>query len=112
MKTHQVVEENLKPGIKLIEVQNMIGKLLKDEGYGDHYVVGFAHGVGLLPEEDPITTIVGPHRQYEVKENMALAAIHAPLTIPGIGTIKFEDTYLIKSEKPEKLTKFDYELVL
>ncbi|HDO42283.1 MAG TPA: aminopeptidase P family protein [Candidatus Bathyarchaeota archaeon] len=112
MKTHQMVEENLKPGIKLIEVQNMIGKLLKDEGYSDHYVIGFAHGVGLLPEEDPITTIVGPHRQYEVKEDMTLAAIHAPLTIPGIGTIKFEDTYLMKPEKPEKLTKFDYELVL
>ena len=54
-----MVEENLKPGIKLIEVQNMIGKILKDEGYGDYYVIGFAHGVGLLPEEDPITTIVG-----------------------------------------------------
>ena len=110
MKTHQAVEENLKPGIKLIEVQNMIGKLLK--GYSDHYIIGFAHGVGLLPEEDPITTIVGPHRQYEVKEDMTLAAIHAPLTIPGIGTIKFEDTYLIKPEKLEKLTKFDYELIL
>ena len=112
MKTHQIVEENLKPGTKLIDIQNMIGKLLENEGYRDYYVIGFAHGVGLLPEEDPITTIVGPHRQYKVMENMTLAAIHAPLTIPEIGTIKFEDTYWIKPEKPEKLTKFDYELTL
>jgi len=111
MKAHQIVEENLKPGVKLIEVQNMIGKSFKETGYGNYYVIGFAHGVGLLPEEDPITTIVGPHRQYQVRENMTLASIHAPLTIPGIGTIKFEDTYWIKPEKPEKLTKFDYELV-
>ena len=111
MKAHQTVEENLKPGVKLIEVQNMIGKSFKETGYGNYYVIGFAHGVGLLPEEDPITTIVGPHRQYQVRENMTLASIHAPLTIPGIGTIKFEDTYWIKPEKPEKLTKFDYELV-
>ena len=111
MKAHQIVEENLKPGVRLIEVQNMIGKLFEREGYSDYYVIGFAHGVGLLPEEDPITTIVGPHRQYKAVENMILAAIHAPLTIPGIGTIKFEDTYWIRPEKPEKLTKFDYELV-
>jgi len=111
MKAHQIVEENLKPGVRLIEVQNMIGKLFEKEGYSDYYVIGFAHGVGLLPEEDPITTIVGPHRQYKAVENMILATIHAPLTIPGIGTIKFEDTYWIRPEKPEKLTKFDYELV-
>jgi len=111
MKTHRMVEENLKPGVKLIEVQNMIGRVLEGEGYMDYYVVGFTHGVGLLPEEDPITTIVGPHRQYEVRENMTLAAIHAPLTIPNVGTIKFEDTYLINSEGPERLTRFDYELI-
>ncbi|RLI19650.1 aminopeptidase P family protein [Candidatus Bathyarchaeota archaeon] len=112
MKAHQIVEENLNPGTKLIEVQNMIGKLFEEKGYSDYYVIGFTHGVGLLPEEDPITTIVGPHRQYKATENMVLAAIHAPLTIPRIGTIKFEDTYWIRPEKPEKLTKFDYELTL
>jgi len=111
MKARQVVEENLKTGVKLIDVQNMIGKIFEAEGYGDYYVIGFTHGVGLLPEEDPITTIIGPHRQYKAAENMVLAAIHAPLTIPGIGIIKFEDTYWIRTERPEKLTKFDYKLV-
>ena len=112
MKAHQTVEENLKPGIRLIEVENMVGKSFEDTGFSDYHVAGFAHGVGLLPEEDPITTIVAPHRRYKVAENMVLAAIHAPLTVPGVGTIKFEDTYRIKPEKPERLTKFDYELAL
>ena len=109
MEQHQKAEENLKPGIKLIEVENMLKKLVETRGYGNFYVTGFTHGVGLLTEEDPITTIVAPHRQYKILENMVLASIHAPLPIPRIGTIKIEDTYLIKANKPEKLTSFSYE---
>ncbi len=74
-------------------------------------MTGFAHGVGLLTEEDPITTIVVPHRRYKAVENMVLASVHAPLTVPGIGTIKFEDTYVVQLGVPERLTKFDYEII-
>jgi len=111
MEAHETAEQNLKPGTQLIEVETKIRKLIEDNGYGDYYVTGFAHGVGLLTEEDPITTIVVPHRRYKAVENMVLASIHAPLTVPNIGTVKLEDTYTIKTEKPEKLTKFEYELI-
>ena len=111
IEIHKKAEENLKPGIKLIEIQEELKRIIYEREYGDYYVAGFAHGVGLLPEEDPITTIVVPHRQYKIKENMVLASIHAPLTIPGIGTIKIEDTYAITKEKPQKLTKFEYKIV-
>jgi Xaa-Pro dipeptidase len=72
-------------------------------------VKGFAHGVGLLVEEDPITTIIIPHRRQILKENMVISAIHAPLAIPGIGAIKTEDTFLISSNEAEQLTKFHEE---
>jgi len=111
MEAHRMAEENLKPGKRLIEVENLLRRLIEDKGYGEYYVAGFTHGVGLLIEEDPITTIIVPHRRYEIMENMTLASIHAPLAIPGIGTLKFEDTYLVLSEKAEKLTEFEYEIV-
>ena len=111
MEAHRTAEENLKLGKRLIEVEELLRKLIEGRGYKDYYVTGFAHGVGLMIEEDPITTIVAPHRRYEILENMVLASIHAPLTIPGIGTLKLEDTYVVRPEKAEKLTKFDYELV-
>jgi len=110
MEARCTAEENLQPGTKLIEVETLLRKLLENRGYGNYYVTGFTHGVGLLTEEDPITTIVAPHRQYEAVENMVLAFIHAPLTIPNIGTVKMEDTYVVKREKPEKLTEFEYEI--
>ncbi len=111
MEVHRKAEENLKHGTQLIEIEKLLRKLVEDRGYGDYYVTGFAHGVGLLTEEDPITTIVVPHRRYKAVENMVLASVHAPLTVPGIGTIKFEDTYVVQLGVPERLTKFDYEII-
>jgi Xaa-Pro aminopeptidase len=111
MEMHQIAEENLKAGTPLIEIENILRRFAEKKGYGEYYVTGFAHGVGLLTEEDPITTIVIPHRRYQAMENMILASIHAPLTIPGVGTIKFEDTYMVQTEKPEKLTRFTYEII-
>ncbi len=110
MEIHANAEESLKEGVRLIDIEIALRNILEERGYRDYYVTGFAHGVGLLVEEDPITTIVIPHRQYKAKRNMVLASAHAPLTVPGIGTIKFEDTYVIRGERAEELTKFDYEI--
>jgi len=68
----------------------------------DAYITGYAHGVGLLIEEDPITTIVVPHRAMEVKENMVLAMVHAPLMIPE-GAVKKEDTFIV-GKRLERVT--------
>lgn len=110
MAAHHTAEENLKTGTKLMDIENRLSELIDHRGYGDYYVAGFAHGVGLLTEEDPITTIVVPHRRYKAQKNMVLASVHAPLTVPDLGTIKSEDTYLIGTEKAERLTRFDYEI--
>jgi Xaa-Pro aminopeptidase len=100
------IKEKLKPEVVLSTIEEEIGKALSQHGYTNNYVKGFTHGVGLLVEEDPITTIIIPHRRQVLKENMVIAAIHAPLAIPAIGAIKTEDTFLITPNAPEQLTKF------
>jgi len=108
-QVYQIVEERLRPGVALNSIESEIGQMLKQQGYGDNYVQGFAHGVGLLVEEDPITTIVIPHRRELVRENMVLAAVHTPLAIPDVGAIKCEDTFLVRPDGLEKLTRFECE---
>jgi len=105
-QVYGMVEDRLKPGVVLNSVESEIEQILKKNGYEDNYVQGFAHGVGLLVEEDPITTIVIPHRRQVVKENMVLAAVHTPLAIPNVGALKCEDTFLVKSSGLERLTSF------
>jgi len=103
---YSLVKDKLRPGTALNSIESQIEQALKDQGYADNYVQGFAHSVGLLVEEDPITTIIIPHRRQVIKENMILAAIHAPLAVPGVGAIKCEDTFLVGSDGVEQLTKF------
>jgi len=107
LRAYELVVRELRPGVKLLDVEEKVRRTFEEEGLANHYVTGFAHGVGLLIEEDPITTIVVPHRSYVVKEGMVLAAIHAPLPIPGVGVIKYEDTFVVKREGVESLTKLE-----
>lgn len=99
------ITPKLRPGTVLESVEEEIGTSLIAQGYSDNYVKGFAHGVGLLVEEDPITTILMPHRRMALREGMVIAAMHAPLAIPGAGSLKIEDTFLVASGGPEQLTK-------
>ncbi len=110
MEAHSLAEDGLKPGTILANVQKDLERLFHEKGYGSNMVIGFAHGVGLLVEEDPITTIVPPHRRYQVKRGMVLASLHAPLTLPGTGVIKVEDTYVIEEDGAKRLTEYEYEL--
>jgi Xaa-Pro aminopeptidase len=102
---YQTITPKLRPGTVLESVEEEIGTALTAGGYADHYVKGCAHGVGLLVEEDPITTILIPHRRMALRAGMVIAAMHAPLAIPGAGSFKIEDTYLIGPGGPEQLTQ-------
>lgn len=109
MELNRIAEESLKHGIKLVEIERRLEEAANRRGCGDYYAcIGFTHGVGLLTEEDPITTIVAPHRQYTVEKGMTLALVHAPLTVPGLGSVKIEDTYTITGEGAEKMTQWEY----
>jgi Xaa-Pro aminopeptidase len=102
---YESITPKLRPGVVLESIEEEIGASLTAQGYSDHYVKGFAHGVGLLVEEDPITTILMPHRRMALREGMVIAAMHAPLAVPGAGSFKIEDTFLITPNGPEQLTK-------
>ncbi|WP_048147948.1 M24 family metallopeptidase [Palaeococcus ferrophilus] len=90
-------------GVSLASVEKKLANFFRERGFGDAYLAGYTHGVGLLIEEPPITTIVVPQRASKVQENMVLSVIHPPLMIPE-GAIKHEDTYIVRKEGLEKVT--------
>jgi Xaa-Pro aminopeptidase len=101
---YETIVPKLTPGTVFESVEEEIGATLAARGYAENYVKGFAHGVGLLIEEDPITTILIPHRRMPIREGMVIAAMHAPLAVPGVGSFKIEDTYLVTPAGPAPLT--------
>jgi len=101
----------LKPDMPLDELEKIVQEVFKKHAVDRYYIYGFAHGVGLRFEEDPITTIVVAERKQKTLENMVLNVGHAPLSGKEIGAIKMEDTVRIRKDKPEKLTNFPRDLI-
>ena len=95
--------EETRVGMTLNAVEKRLANFFKERGFGDAYLTGYTHGVGLLIEELPMPTIVVPTRAAKVRENMVLSIIHSPLMIPE-GAIKHEDTYVVKKSGLEKIT--------
>ncbi|NJE06226.1 aminopeptidase P family protein [Thermococcus sp. M36] len=99
----KIALDETRVGVSLASVEKKLANFFKEKGFGDAYLAGYTHGVGLLIEEPPITTIVVPQRATRVQENMVLSIIHPPLMIPE-GAIKHEDTYIVKKNGLERVT--------
>lgn len=91
------------PGKKFIHIEKGIEEIYNKYGMQNYYIKGYSHGVGLLIEEDPITTIVVQHRFQEIKLKMVLAMVHAPLILPE-GVIKKECTVLVEEDGVKIIT--------
>ncbi|ACJ15967.1 pepQ-1 X-pro dipeptidase [Thermococcus onnurineus NA1] len=102
-EAYKLALEETRIGVPLASVEKKLANFFKERGFDDAYIAGYTHGVGLLIEEPPITTIVVPQRAAKVQENMVLTIIHPPLMIPQ-GTIKHEDTYIVKKNGLERVT--------
>lgn len=100
----------LKPDVPLDELEKIAQNVYNKHGVQKYYIYGFAHGVGLRFEEDPITTIVVAERKQKTLENMVLNVGHAPLSGQEIGAVKVEDTVLVMKDRAERLTSFKKDL--
>ncbi len=102
-RAYKLAIEATKPGIKFVNVEKRLAEMYNHERLMEYYIKGYTHGVGLLIEEPPITTIVVSHRFWEIQKDMVLAVIHPPLMLPE-GAIKHEDTFIVREEGLEKVT--------
>lgn len=100
------VMESIKPGVKLFELEEKAYEIANNAGFGEYYVRGFVHGLGLSFEELPFPTIFAEDVMEEICSGMTLAVGHAVLSVPHIGGARVEDTVLVKEEGIEMLTKF------
>ncbi|AMM53787.1 M24 family metallopeptidase [Pyrococcus kukulkanii] len=103
-EAYKLALEETKIGVSLSSVEKKLAEFFRARGFANEYITGYTHGVGLLIEELPMPTIIVQTRAQKVQENMVLSIIHAPLMLPE-GSIKHEDTYIVKRERLEKITK-------
>ena len=104
--------EVLRPGIRNRDIDAAAQQVFAEAGYGDFYVSGISHSIGLDFEEMPRPTIHSADSRIELREGMTLTVGHSVLSVPGIGGIRIEDTFHLKAEGAERLTVCNMEFEL
>ncbi len=80
--------------------------VIEKAGYGEFFVHGLGHGVGLEIHEAPILNSTSK----DVLASGNVVTIEPGIYLPGFGGFRIEDTVLIEKEQTEKLTEGLYRL--
>ena len=104
VKYSKASSPDIKPGWLVGQVTKAFTEAFTAKGYGDVWIPGPVHGVGLEFEEWPHPSHYFSHVQLEIKENWTLAIGHSILPVKGIGGVKIEDTIQITADGGKSLT--------
>ncbi len=104
--------EALKPGTKMRDIDTVAKKVFTENGYGEFYVAGISHSIGLGFEETPAPTIHPGDSGIQIRDGMTVTVGHPVLSLPGTGGVRLEDTFHISQGTAKPLTVFPSELAL
>ncbi len=98
---YEVVEEAQRKGMKAAkvgmtgkEVDAVARKVIEDAGYGEYYIHGTGHGVGLEIHEMPNIN----KRGNTVLQTGMIFTVEPGIYIPGKGGVRIEDTVVLTEE--------------
>ena len=104
---HEKAFETMRPMALAREVDAAARRVIEHAGYGEFFVHGLGHGVGLRIHEPPTLNRIS-------KETLVAGNVitdEPGIYIVGYGGVRIEDTVLVQEEGAEKLTKGPYSLV-
>ncbi len=102
----------LRPGAHMRDIDMAAKAVVEGAGFGDQYVPGISHSIGLGFEETPAPTIHPGDSAVQIREGMALTVGHSVLSVPGVGGVRLEDTFQVLADGVARLTDFPTALSL
>ena len=106
------VRDAMRPGATVGDLDAVVGTVLARRDLGAYHVHGIGHGLGLRFEETPASTIIPPHRNVPLREDMAMTIGHTVLAIPGFGGVRHEDVYRVTPSGGDLLAPYPVDPVV
>lgn len=113
-KVHDIVREAQQAGIDAVTagatgvaVDAAARTVIDDAGYGDRFVHGLGHGVGLEIHEQPW---LGQHKD-EALPTGAVVTVEPGVYLPGLGGVRIEDMVEVTGEGPRVVGTSTRELI-
>ncbi len=108
MEAQEKAFQKIREGVKAKQVDAAVRGFIKKEGFGENFVHGLGHGVGLAVHELPMLNTVSK----DVLKAGNVVTDEPGIYIIGYGGVRIEDTVLVKKNGAERLTKAPYDLVV
>jgi Xaa-Pro aminopeptidase len=98
--------EAIRPKARAKDIDTVARKVIEDAGYGEYFVHGLGHGIGLEVHEEL-------RLSQASKEKLMVGNVvtnEPGIYLVGFGGVRIEDTVLVRKRKAEKLTQGPYSL--
>jgi len=99
LEAQQLAIGDCREGINCAQMDMKVRKFICSKGYGENFVHGLGHGVGLEVHEEPK---INAESKMILKENMVIT-IEPGIYIEDFGGIRIEDMALVGKDKCEVL---------
>ncbi len=99
----------VRPGMNGAEVDGIARQVIEDAGYGDAFIHGLGHGIGLEIHEPPWIT---RSRGTEGLRPGMVFSIEPGVYLPGVGGVRIEDLVLLTDRGAEVLSQSPKKLQL
>jgi Xaa-Pro aminopeptidase len=113
LKLYEIVKEAqqkaiqaIKAGMRAKNIDAMARRFIEEAGYGENFVHGLGHGIGLGVHEPPA---LSPQSKDRLTAGNVIT-VEPGIYIVGFGGIRIEDTVLVKKDGVEKFTDNYYTL--
>lgn len=99
--------EALVPGREVREIDGAARSVIEAAGYGEQFLHGLGHGVGVQIHEAPTLGKLGSG----TLSDGAVVTVEPGVYLPGRGGVRIEDTLVVRSHGPELLTRTTKDLI-
>lgn len=106
-KAQETGVQNVKPGRTCEEIDQIVRKIIEDEGYGKYFIHRTGHGIGLETHEEPYIT---EGNKLVLEPGMAFS-VEPGIYLPGKYGVRIEDCVIVTEKGAESFTNFTHNLI-